>query len=84
MVPQREAKNRPRPRHLTETMRGPLREPPGALGVLNYIIGGGHVPGTPLTGPWEVCMAQNRLGKARAYICFFQPVLGSAYFPRPR
>ena len=64
-------------------MRGPLCEPPGALRVLIYIIGGRKVPGTPLTGPWEVRKAQNRLEKANVRTGLSEPVLGPVHFPQP-
>ena len=68
---------------LPKTMRGPLREPPGALRVLIYIMGGGKVPGSSLFGPWKVCRAQNRLEKANVRTGLSEPILGPARFPRP-
>ena len=70
--------------YISKTMRGPLREPPGALRVLIYFIGGGKVPGGALTGPREVYRAQNRLEKANVRTGLSEPVLGPAHFPRPR
>ena len=68
MGPQREAKNRPRSRNLSKTMKRPVSSPPGGSAVSVGHMAGSNAAEVSLMDLWERALGKKPNSEAIAYI----------------